>query len=588
MCYNLGMEKINELINDKKFELAKQELLKILENDERNIEALKLLGLCFVNLEEFKEGQAVFETVIKYNDDATSWFYLANCYDNQDDYLHAIAAYEEVLRLRSGYIDAYKNLAVVYVKNKEPQKAIEIVQRALDYVKDDYSVYYIAGTAGMALKDFALALGFFEKALELKPEHSQLYNNLGTCYVSTGNLNRAYDSFLKASEYNPENSITYFNIASILQMQGKHKEACVFFKKAYILDPQDNYLTGLALSEVKSNQMQEAVVHYKTLVAHHPEKSNFQYNLACCYEALGEFGSAVAILAQLVLLNPKSVSMSRKLAGIYIKIGKLHNAKELYEKIIRQGNVSYEIYYEFAHICAKTNDSDKAEKILKKVVELNPEFAPAHKDLGVLYLSKRLFDYAEDEFQMALKAEPDNFEALFEYANFLHATTDFKKADEYYEKALAVYSGSYEAVGFCALNKMLLDDLDTANSMIEQVLNKVTDDGFMYFIAGKIKYLKKEYENAKMYYIKSYELEKASDTEQMLGMCYFELGEYEQANGIFIHLLEQNPLNVNLLLNSAKCYEKLGKQDEALEALDKIVDTFPECEEAQEMIRAIS
>lgn len=588
MCYNLGMEKINELINDKKFELAKQELLKILENDERNIEALKLLGLCFVNLEEFKEGQAVFETVIKYNDDATSWFYLANCYDNQDDYLHAIAAYEEVLRLRSGYIDAYKNLAVVYVKNKEPQKAIEIVQRALDYVKDDYSVYYIAGTAGMALKDFALALGFFEKALELKPEHSQLYNNLGTCYVSTGNLNRAYDSFLKASEYNPENSITYFNIASILQMQGKHKEACVFFKKAYILDPQDNYLTGLALSEVKSNQMQEAVVHYKTLVAHHPEKSNFQYNLACCYEVLGEFGSAVAILAQLVLLNPKSVSMSRKLAGIYIKIGKLHNAKELYEKIIRQGNVSYEIYYEFAHICAKTNDSDKAEKILKKVVELNPEFAPAHKDLGVLYLSKRLFDYAEDEFQMALKAEPDNFEALFEYANFLHATTDFKKADEYYEKALAVYSGSYEAVGFCALNKMLLDDLDTANSMIEQVLNKVTDDGFMYFIAGKIKYLKKEYENAKMYYIKSYELEKASDTEQMLGMCYFELGEYEQANGIFIHLLEQNPLNVNLLLNSAKCYEKLGKQDEALEALDKIVDTFPECEEAQEMIRAIS
>ncbi len=582
------MEKINELINNKEFAIAKQELLKILDKDEKNIEALKLLGLCHVNLGEYKEGQGVFETVVKYNDDATSWFYLANCYDNQDDFLHAIAAYEEVLRMRSGYCDAYKNLAVVYVKNQEPQKAVETAQRALDYVTDDYTVYYIAGTACMALKDFAKALEFFEKALELNPEHSQLYNNLGTCYVSTGDLDKAYHTFLKASEHNPDNSITYFNIASILQMQNKHEEACVFFKKAYVLDPQDNYLTALALSEVKSNQLRDAITHYKTLASHNPEKPNFQYNLACCYDAVGEYASAIAILAHLVLLNPKSVSMSRKLANIYIKVGKLLNAKELYEKIIRQGNVSHEIYYEFAHICSKTNDSDKAEKILKKVIELNPEFAPAHKDLGVLYLSKRLFDYAEDEFQKGLKADPNNFGVLFEYANFLHATTDFKKADEYYEKALAICSDNYEAIGFCALNKMLLGDLDTAYSMIEKVLNMVTDDGFMYFIAGKIKYLQKDYEDAKMYYIKSYELEKASDTEHMLGMCYFELGEYEQANGIFKHLLEQSPLNINLLLCSAKCYEKLGKQDEALETLDKIVETFPECEEAQEMIRAIS
>lgn len=582
------MENINELINNKNFKLAKEELLKKFENNEKDVEVLKLLGLCYVNLEEYKEGQAIFETVVKYNDDATSWFYLANCYDNQEDYLHASAAYEEVLRMRSEYVDAYKNLAVVYIKNKEPKKAVETVKRALDYIDNDYSLYYVAGTACMSMKNFDEALVFFEKALELNPEHSQLYNNLGTCYVSTSNLDKAYENFIKASEFDSENSITYYNIASILQMQGKHQEACLFFKKAYILEPQDNYLVGLALSEVKSNQIQEAITHYKTLAAHHPEKNNFQYNLACCYDMVGEYASAIAILAHLVLLNPKSVSMLRKLANVYLKVGKFLNAKELYEKIILQGSVSHEIYYEFAHICAKTNDSDKAEKILKKVIQLEPDFVPAHKDLGVIYLSKRLFDYAEDEFKKALQIDSENFEALFEYANFLHATTDFKKADEYYERALEVNPDNYEAVGFCALNKMLLNDLDTAYSMIEQVLNKVSNDGFMYFIAGKIKYLKNEFEDAKMYYIKSYELEKASDTEHMLGMCYFELGEYEQANGIFKHLLEQNPLNVNLLLCSAKCFDKLGKQDEALETLEKIVDTFPECEEAQEMIRAIS
>lgn len=587
MCME-NLDKINELINSKKYEEAKKELESLIHNDEKDVETLKLLGLCHINLNEFKEGQAVFETVVKYKDDATSWFYLASCYDNLDDYLHAISAYEEVLRLRSSYIDAYKNLAIVYVKNKEPQKAVDTAIKALDYVQDDYTVYYIIGTACMALKKFDMAVEYLEKALNLNPEHSQLYNNLGTCYVTIGNLDKAYLNFTKASELDPENSITYFNIGSILQLQNKHKEACEFFEKAYSIEAQDNYLVALALSEVKSNQMEEAIKHYKTLSSHYPTKPNFQYNLACCYDAVGDYTSAITILAQLVLVNPKSISMLRKLASIYVKINQFGNAKALYEKILIQGNVTPEIYYEFAHLCVKTNDMDKAEKILKKVVDLNPEFAMAHKDLGVLYLSKRLFDYAEDEFNKALKIAPDNFDILFEYANYLHSTTDFKKADEYYQKALQINPEDSDALGFSALNKIQLNELDKAYEQITHVLEHNTNNSFMYFIAGKIKYLQNMFEDAKMYFIKSYELEKTHDCEHMLGLCYYELGNYEQANGIFKHMLEKNPLNVNLLLNSAQCYEKLGEKDEALEVLNKIVDTFPECEEAQEMIRKIS
>lgn len=583
-----NLDTINKLINSKKYEEAKKELQTIIRDDEKDVEALKLLGLCHVNLNEFKEGQAVFETVVKYKDDAASWFYLANCYDNQDDYIHAIASYEEVLRLRSSYVDAYKNLAIVYVKNKEPQKAVDTVIKSLEYVKDDYTVYYIAGTACMALKNFEKAVEFLEKALELNPEHSQLYNNLGTCYVTIGNLDKAYLNFMEASRLDPENSITYFNIGSVLQLQNKHKEACEFFRKAYAIENQDSYLVALALSEVKSNQLEEAIKHYKILVSHHPGKPNFQYNLACCYDASGDYASAITILAQLVLLNPKSVSMLRKLAGIYVKIHQYANAKMLYEKILIQGNVSPEIYYEFAHLCVKTDDMDKAEKILKKVVELNPEFAQAHKDLGVLYLSKRLFDYAEDEFNKALSIAPEDFDILFEYANYLHSTTDFVKADEYYQKAIAINPHDADALGFSALNKIHLNELDKAYEQITHAIEHDLNNSFMHFIAGKVRFLQKMYDDAKMYFVKSYELEKTYDCEHMLGLCYYELGDFEQVNGIFKHLLDKNPLNVNLLLNSAHCYEKLGDKDSALSVLDKIVDTFPECEEAQEMIRAIS
>lgn len=584
----MNLDNINQLIADKKFTEAKKELQKYLDNDEKNVEALKLLGLCHVNLNEFKEGKSVFETVVKYKDDASSWFYLANCYDNLEDFLHAIPAYEEVIRLRENYIDAYKNLAIVYVKNKEPQKAVDLCKKALEFEQQDYTLYYIVGTAYMSMKKFEESVFYLEKALELNPEHSQLYNNLGTSYVTIGNLEKAYENFMKASELDPDNSITYYNIASVLQLQNKHEEACKFFEKAYLIEPQDSYMVALALSEVKSKQFEKAIKHYKLLISHHPEKPNFQYNLACCYEMTGEYTYAIGILAHLVMLNPKSTSMAQKLASLYMKINQPLNAKEIYEKIILAGTVSFEVYYTFAQICAKTGDMDKAEKILKKVIELKPEFALAHKDLGVIYLGKRLFDYAEDEFKKALEYAPDDFSILFEYANYLHATTNFKGADEYYQKALEKEPDDVDALGFSALNKIQLKDFEKGFEQVEKAMKLNPHMSFLQYIAGKLKFMMGDFENAKYYLIKSYETEKTHDAENLLGLCYFELGNYEQANQIFESMLKENPLNVNLLLSSARCYEKLGNNDKVLELCDKITEAFPECEEAQEMIRRVS
>ena len=582
------MEEITKLIENNKFEEAKQKLEKLLE-DEKNIEIQKLLGLCYLNLEEYDNGRQTFETVVKYNpEDATSWFYLGTCYDNLEDYLHAKTAYQEVIRLRNEYIEAYKNLCIVYIKNKEAEKAIETGKKALELVKNDYSIYYITGTAYMSIKKFKESVEYFEKAIELNPNHAQLYNNLGTSYVTIGDLDNAYKNYKKASEIEPNSSITYFNIASILQMQGKHEQACDFFEKAYGIEPVDSYIISLALSEVKCKRIESAIEHYKYLISQFPEKHNFKYNLACCYELIGEYENAVSILQHLVMLNPKSTSMARKLANLYIKTGQLVNAKVIFEKIILQGNVSFDLYYEFAHVCLKVGDTEKAEAILKKVIELNPEYALAHKDLGVLYLSKRLFDYAKDEFEKAYNLAPYDYNVIFEYANYLHATTNFKGADEMYAKALEIEPENAFALGFSALNKMHLNDLEKAQEQIDMALNKIHEEPFLMFIAGKIRFLQKDYDCAKPFLIKSFEADKNLDCENLLGLCYFELGDFAQANVIFKNILEKSPMNINIMLNCAKCYEKLNDNNSALEILDKIVNIMPDCEEAQEMIRKLS
>lgn len=584
----LNLDKINELIAARDFEQAKKDLKQLLETDADNIEALKLLGLCNVNLGLYSEGKVNFETVVKYkSDDASSWFYLASCYDNLNDLIHAKSAYLEVLKLRENYIEAYKALCIVYIRSKEEDKAIELGKKALLIAQDDYAIPYMIGTAYLAGKNFKDSIPFFEQAIELNPEHSQLHNNVGTAYLTVGEYEKAYDHYIIASELDPKNSITFYNIASILQIKNKHTEACEYFEKAYALEKVEHYLVSLALSEFKSEQYEKAIANYKYLISQHPEKHNFQYNLACCYEKIGEYTFAIGILDQLILLNPKSTSMAKKLADIYLKTNQPLKAKEIYQKLLSTGLVSAEVYYEYALICVKTNDTDTAETILKKVVDLNPEFAYAHKDLGVIYLTKRLFDYAKDEFDKAYKLMPEDVAIVFEYGNFLHATSDFKEAKKMYEKALEKAPNDPNVLIFSSLNSIAMNELEPALNTINQAMKVLPDDELVLFTAGKINYMLKNHEAAQMLLIKAYEKNQSPETESLLGLNYFELKEFEKANNIFLHLLEKSPMNTNLLLNSAKCFEQLSDYDKASTQLKSALKIFPEFEEATALLKKI-
>jgi tetratricopeptide (TPR) repeat protein len=241
-----------------------------------------------------------------------------------------------------------------------------------------------------------------------------------------------------------------------------------------------------------------------------------------------------------------------------------------------------------AQLCVKTGDIDRAEQILKKVCTLNPEFARAHKDLGVIYLNKRLFDYAKDEFEKAYEIEPNNASIIVEYANYLHAVSEFEKADEYYKQALSLEPDNASALAFSALNKTHLQQIDEAKEQISKVLDRISNSAFLLYIAGRIYHLAKDYETAKMYLIKSYEMEQLPEVQNLLGLCYFELGNYEQAKTIFLNMLEKVPTNINVILNIAKSCENLEENDTALKYAEDIVNICPECEEAQEIIRKLS
>ena len=583
------LDRINELVGSKEFEQALPLILEGLRESPDNIELIKIAGLTNVNLQNWTQARNYFETVVKFNpEDATSWFYLANCYEKLGDLAAAKNAYISVINLREEYLEAYKSLCVILIKINDNKGAVEYAQAASKMDSKDYIYDFIIGTAYMKDKNFADALEPLKSAQEKSPKNIGVCNSLGTCYMALGQTDNALAAYEKALELNSKSPMAYFNLGSAYQIKQDHEKACQYLQKAVELEEDESFLAALAMSEVKLHKYEDALKHYKQLVLLCPSKENYKYNLVTCYEALGEIETAISMLENLVYVNPKFVLPAQKLASLYIKTKQLNKAKEIYDNILLKNKLTPEVLHQYAILSSSLCDTDTAEKMLKRVIKMNPELAKAHKDLAIIYLNKRLFDYAEDEFKTALNLAPNDFEIIFEYGNFLYSISKNTEAESYYREALELEPNNVLALTFMALNYLVLNKLDEAYDYIMQAVKVEPHHEYVQFCAGRILYAKKDYEEAKKYLIRAVEQNPDIETQNALALSYFALQDYQQALNIFKNIDSKHPDSISVLMDIARCYEALGLNDDALKYLDRVVEIFPDNEDAHEMIRKLS
>ena len=584
------IDKINELVGNKNFEEALNLVIPALLDEPNNIELIKLAGLAEINTEDWEKAKYHFETVVKYEqNDATAWFYLASCYNNLGDLISAKNAYIKVIELREEYVEAYKSLCVILLKMEMPIESIFYAQKAQKYAPDDYMFDFIIGTSYMKNKDYKNSIEPLESALKKEPKNMGIYNSLGTAYMATERTDDAIKCYQTVLDIFPENSVAYFNLGSVYQIKSEHEKACEYFKKAVELDEdEESYKISYAMSLVKAEQYEEAIKIYKKLLVQHPEKDTYKYNLVTCYEAMNDFQTAITMLESIVYLNPKFILPAQKLANLYIKTNQLPKAKQVFDKVLLKNNPTAEVIHQYAILSSSLCDTDTAEKMLKKVIRMKPNIAKAHKDLAIIFLNKRLFDYAEEEFKTAMNLLPNDFDIIFEYGNFLYSVSKNVEAERYYSEALEIEPDNILALTFMALNKLVLNNLDEAKDYIMKALKQDHHHEYIQYCAGRVMFARKEYEDAKRFLIASLEQNPDIETQNLLALTYYELEEYQFAINIFENLITKHPDNVSILRSMSKCYEKLKNNDKALECLYKLTDILPEDEEAHSLIRKLS
>jgi serine/threonine protein kinase/Flp pilus assembly protein TadD len=182
----------------------------------------------------------------------------------------------------------------------------------------------------------------------------------------------------------------------------------------------------------------------------------------------------------------------------------------------------------------------------QKALELDPELAEAHAASGLAFALRKDFDKAESEFETAVRLDPKLYEAFYFYARTLFQRGNLTKAAEMYEQAARLNPDDYQAVSLLVSVYHGLGREAEAESTERRAL-QLTE-----------KHIELHPDDARAWYLGATILVRMRDHKR----------GFEWAR----RALEIDPEETSILYNVACVYSLLGRTEEAIGCLEKVME----------------
>jgi tetratricopeptide (TPR) repeat protein len=195
----------------------------------------------------------------RYPSSALVQYILGEAYAKLGFFPDAATAFQEAIKIKPDYIDAWFNLGWAYTQADKFPEAVGVFQQLVKLSPHDPQVWDNLGGAYAGQGHPADAIGAYQKAVELKPDFADAQFKLGAAYASQGQNPEAINAFRLALKYKPDYPDAWFNLGVVSEQQGEHNEAVLFFTQALKLKP--NYAEawgGLVRAYLKLHQTGQA------------------------------------------------------------------------------------------------------------------------------------------------------------------------------------------------------------------------------------------------------------------------------------------------------------------------------------------
>lgn len=275
---------------------------------------------------------------------------------------------------------ANHDLGELLVRRGDLRAAIPYLRRAYQIDASNYDNAYDLALACLEIGDLPEARSIVETLLK-RQDKSELHNLLGDVEEASGNM-----------------------LVAVKQ-----------YETAARMDPSEKNVFDLATDLLKHKGYEQAIQVFEFGAGKYPRSARLRVGLGISYYSSGRYDDAVQSLCQAVDLDPKDTKaldfigkmydVSPAMAGEVTK--RLAHFTALYP------DNAYANYYYALSLRKRSlsagpaGEERKAEQLLTKAVALDPGFADAHYQLGLLYQDEGASDKAITEYEAAVRLRPD-------------------------------------------------------------------------------------------------------------------------------------------------------------------------------------
>ena len=465
-----SVQKIRELIQQGNTASAQQLLSEALRKSPQDASLYNLDGVIKAQDRDFAGSEASFRKAIELSPTSEeAYFNLGHLYQEwmpqqvaaRDK---AISLYAQILKLDPGNVEANYQSAVLlmqkglyasslrhlsnlpagaqgrsqaqsvrcgdYAGLGEEPKAEEAAGRTLqssDLAEADVTSLLPVLTRH---KNTALAIKLLEGLRQKNLATVNSLTSLGLLYQQQGRLEDARKTLDEAAQFPPNSVSLLLDLAQVADDQKDYTGALGYLAHARELEPQNasiHFFWGMVC--VQMNLAEEAYQALKKAVSLDPNNAYYNYAMGAVALEREEPSEAILYFQKYCQLKPHDPRGRLALGSAYFASHDDVNAEKIIVTVADNSETAAGAHYYLGRIANQKGNYPEAVAQLEMALKMNPNYADAYAERGLVHLKQKDYPGAKIDLQKALEINPDNYTANLNLLILYQRTKD-SKADE--------------------------------------------------------------------------------------------------------------------------------------------------------------
>ena len=297
--------------------------------------------------------------------------------------LEAEQCYQEAIKVKPGYADAYINLSIALRMQQRYEDAANMLEQAFQINPGDVYIHYNLGVLAKVQGRHELAISHFLKVLAMDANMLDAYYDLADTYLNKGDKASARALASRAAEKFPQEADLAILIANIDAEDKQYDLALENYYKVLQLKPgHADALWHVSWILQKQDKLLEAEASYHKLIAIAPERHEAHYNLGTVLNSTGKKKEAIASYHKALAIKPDSGNVYHNLGKAYEDLAKLDEAEASFRKgATLSSNVQSWSQVSLGNLLRDTGRLAEAVTYYKAATLTDPNYLEAHSSL---------------------------------------------------------------------------------------------------------------------------------------------------------------------------------------------------------------